>query len=201
MNISLYYGRRSSRISSLLMLGATTLPLTLTGQTPSTKDVLIQAGTSVAQIAAPSTTSSVSSATGLLSGLFSLIRGAAGHHDNSHPVSAGSGDTRNAVNVHISGDTVAVRLYLPTARHVAVAGDLTDWHTVDMVQQTEGWWSIVLPFSSSVSRLHMRSDDEAWRPIPGLPETRDEYGGTVSLLVIPHEESGSPPLIGAPAPE
>ena len=65
VNISLYYGRRSSRISSLPHArGATTLPLTLTGQTPSTKDVLIQAGTSVALSAAPSTTSSVSSSDG-----------------------------------------------------------------------------------------------------------------------------------------
>ena len=86
------------------------------------------------------------------------------------------------VFVTTTGDTTALDVYLPTAHRASVMGDATDWTPCDMIRSTNGWWHIPLHVSTSVSRIQLKTDDTDWRPIPGLPATRDEYGGTVSLL-------------------
>ena len=88
------------------------------------------------------------------------------------------------VRVDVTDSLMHLSVWLPAARRVVVAGDLTDWAPVVMTN-TGGWWGVSLVKASGVSRIHLRCDDGAWEPVPGLPTTPDEYGGTMSLLAVP----------------
>jgi hypothetical protein len=183
MNMSPHSGCRSVRICCLLTIGATILPLTLTGQALSTGHVWVQVGVNGARVTAPPPPAlDPSSAGGLLLG---IIRRIIVPKDKPVSTPAVSPHATAVVTANAGGNTVSLQVYLPTAHHVAVAGDATDWQPVDMLQQQSGWWAVTLPATRTVSRLHMRGDDGAWCAIPGLPATPDEYGGTVSLIVVP----------------
>lgn len=92
-------------------------------------------------------------------------------------------DDRDNVRVTTTDDTTHLALYLPTAHHIAVMGDATDWTSLDMHASGDGWWHVSLHITATPSRIQLKTDaDTDWRPIPGLTATRDEYGGMVSLL-------------------
>jgi hypothetical protein len=45
-------------------------------------------------------------------------------------------------------------------------------------------WEIVIGMTPGVHRIAMRVDGGPWKPVPGLPTTRDEFGGEVALVVV-----------------
>ncbi len=105
----------------------------------------------------------------------------ASHRTNDAPI----------VRTEVVGDSVRLSIYLPNVKQAVVAGDVTNWNSATMTSGDDGWWHIALHTSSKseVSRIHLRTDNADWGPIPGLPSTRDEYGGMVSLLVITDSNS------------
>jgi hypothetical protein len=111
------------------------------------------------------------------------------HWGNGVPVNGGT--TTNAprplkqkvVRVTLEGDTIHLAIHLPTARHVAVMGDATEWRPTDLSGDTHGWWHIALHATNAISRIQLQTDNGAWHPLPELPATHDEYGGTVTLLM------------------
>jgi hypothetical protein len=159
------------------------IPLALTGQGSNPGDVLVQAGINTAARALPPG-SDASSMAGVLLGAIRRIRVP---HSKPTTTSAEVNSPSAVVTVTAGSQTVSLQVYLPVAHHVAIAGDATDWQPVEMTQQRGGWWVVVLAMPRTVSRLHMRRDDGAWCAIPGLPATPDEYGGTISLLVLPKD--------------
>lgn len=112
---------------------------------------------------------------------------------DAHPRNTSS--VTHPVRVTTVGDTTSLEIYLPTAHRAAIMGDATDWTSVEMTQTTEGWWHAALHITTPLSRIQLKTDNTEWRPIPGLPATRDEYGGTASLLdVIPTTPVPSEPV-------
>jgi len=94
-------------------------------------------------------------------------------------------------HLDVTGDTLHLSLYLPNASRAAVMGDATDWRPVAMTRDTQGWWTVSLHGVSPLSRIQLQTDDAPWSPIPGLPTTHDEYGGTVSILTAPSHSSAA----------
>jgi hypothetical protein len=78
--------------------------------------------------------------------------------------------------------TIAVRA--PRARHVEVAGDFSNWTSIALVQERDGWWRASTDAAPGSHQISVRVDGGAWRAPPGLPPVRDEFGATVGLLVV-----------------
>jgi hypothetical protein len=68
---------------------------------------------------------------------------------------------------------------------VEIIGDLTDWHPVSLLQDTDGIWRVTLQVSSGVYRVNVRVDGGAWRAPRGLPTRDDDFDGSVGVLTIP----------------
>jgi hypothetical protein len=74
----------------------------------------------------------------------------------------------------------------PGARRVEIMGDFTDWTPVQMSpSQPSGSWAISLPVTSGVHQVNVRIDGGEWVVPEGLTAVRDEFGGSVGILLIP----------------
>jgi hypothetical protein len=70
------------------------------------------------------------------------------------------------------------------AREVEVCSDATGWSPVPAQRIAGDTWEVMLDLAPGVHRIAMRCDGGAWRPPPGLPSTKDEFGGRVGLVVV-----------------
>jgi len=104
------------------------------------------------------------------------------------------------IRVDVADSMVHLHVLLQGVHQVVIAGDLTDWQPAAMTDEQKGWWGIQLPRTDGVSRLHLRSDGGDWTPVPGLPTTPDEYGGTVSLLVLSPKAAPASSRPSTPSP-
>lgn len=72
------------------------------------------------------------------------------------------------------------------ARNVEIMGDFTDWTPVQMSpSQPPGTWSISLPVTSGVHQVNVRMNGGEWTVPAGLTAVRDEFGGSVGILLVP----------------
>lgn len=73
-----------------------------------------------------------------------------------------------------------------SARRVELMGDFTDWAPVEMRPgSAAGTWVATLPLNSGVRHVNVRVDGGAWTVPAGLATLRDEFGGSVGVLVVP----------------
>jgi hypothetical protein len=87
--------------------------------------------------------------------------------------------------VRESSSTVHLFFVLPPSTKAAkLAGDLTDWRSVNLVRADDGRWEAVLDAKAGVYRMNIRMNDGPWRVPPGLPVTNDGFGAKVGLLVL-----------------
>lgn len=74
----------------------------------------------------------------------------------------------------------------PAARSVEIMGDFTDWTPVPMTpSRLPGTWSISLPITTGVHQVNVRTDGGEWTVPAGLTAVRDEFGGSVGILLVP----------------
>lgn len=74
----------------------------------------------------------------------------------------------------------------PAARSVEIMGDFTDWTPVAMTpSRPSGTWAISLPVTSGVHQVNVRIDGGEWTVPAGLTAVRDEFGGSVGILLVP----------------
>lgn len=72
------------------------------------------------------------------------------------------------------------------ARSVEIMGDFTDWTPVPMIlSRPPGTWSVSLPVTSGVHQVNVRIDGGEWSVPAGLTAVRDEFGGSVGILLVP----------------
>jgi len=72
------------------------------------------------------------------------------------------------------------------ARSVEIMGDFTDWTPVAMTPTGRaGTWSVTMPVTSGVHQVNVRIDRGEWTVPAGLTPLRDEFGGSVGLLLVP----------------
>jgi hypothetical protein len=78
-----------------------------------------------------------------------------------------------------------IALRAPGARTVEIMGDFTDWSPVAMTRGDGGSWVVSLPVSSGVHQVNVRMDGGEWMVPAGLTAVRDEFGGSVGIVVVP----------------
>ncbi len=96
-----------------------------------------------------------------------------------------AGQREITVSPPSNGDRT-ISLRAPSARGVEIMGDFTDWVPVQLAQaQPAGTWAITLPVGSGVHQVNVRIDGGPWIVPSGLTAIRDEFGGSVGILVVP----------------
>jgi hypothetical protein len=83
-------------------------------------------------------------------------------------------------------DSVILRIHAPGANLVQINGDFTSWLPVRLAEVAPGagWWSATLPLTAGKYQMNVRMDGGEWMVPPGMLAMRDEFGGTVGLLII-----------------
>lgn len=76
-------------------------------------------------------------------------------------------------------------IQIKNAKSVEIRGSFTDWYAIPMREKTTGLWVLPVSLSPGVYPIAIRIDNTTWRPPPGVPVTKDEFGGINGLLIIP----------------
>jgi len=96
-----------------------------------------------------------------------------------------SADASSAFLVRAAGPgryTVSCRL--PGARRVELSGDFDSWKPVEMRETAPGLWTARLSITPGTYHMNVRVDDGAWTAPPGVTPMRDEFDGTVGIVVV-----------------
>jgi hypothetical protein len=73
----------------------------------------------------------------------------------------------------------------PSGEALLLRGDFTGWEPLPLNRAGEGTWEVVVPLADGTHRLQVSRDGSRWEPLPGLPLAADEFGGEVSVLLVP----------------
>jgi len=73
----------------------------------------------------------------------------------------------------------------PSGEALLLRGDFTGWEPWPLNRAGEGTWEVVVPLADGTHRLQVSRDGSRWEPLPGLPLAADEFGGEVSVLLVP----------------
>jgi hypothetical protein len=77
-----------------------------------------------------------------------------------------------------------VRVRLPRARTVELAGDFNDWKPVRLSQTEAETWHATLRLRPGTYHMNIRVDGATWIAPPGIPTVSDEFNGQVGLVII-----------------
>jgi hypothetical protein len=80
--------------------------------------------------------------------------------------------------------SVTLRANAPRAQLLEISGDFTNWVPVRLEPASGGWWTVRLPITPGKYQMNLRLDGGRWLVPPGLLSMRDEFGGSVGLLVV-----------------
>lgn len=83
-----------------------------------------------------------------------------------------------------SAGAVVLRVEATRATLVEVTGDFTSWTPVKLQAGSDGSWTAPFPLKPGQYQLNIRVDGGNWLVPPGLLSLKDEFGGSVGLLVI-----------------
>ena len=67
---------------------------------------------------------------------------------------------------------------------VDVAGDFSDWGPLTMTRRGRDLWELTVPLVGGMHQINIRTDGGKWVSPPGLPTTRDMFGGEVGILIV-----------------
>jgi hypothetical protein len=81
-------------------------------------------------------------------------------------------------------DTLVLRVSAPGAQLVEVTGDFSGWSPVPMKEREGGTWEAGFSLPPGQYQMNLRVDGANWVVPPGLLSLKDEFGGSVGLLVI-----------------
>ncbi len=94
-------------------------------------------------------------------------------------------DGFEAVRAAGPSSDLSIRVHAPSARSLEINADFTDWSPVSMVATSNGWWTLTRPVRRGTHQVNIRVDNGLWQVPPTLTVLRDEFGGSVGLLVVP----------------
>jgi len=83
-----------------------------------------------------------------------------------------------------TADTVVFRVSAPGVQLVEVTGDFSGWSPVRMEPMEGGTWKANFSLAPGQYQMNLRVDGGDWVVPPGLLSLKDEFGGSVGLLVI-----------------
>jgi hypothetical protein len=84
----------------------------------------------------------------------------------------------------IDGRRYRVSYARATAASVEISGDFSGWRPVSLLESTPGVWQAVLELSPGLHHMNLRVDGGSWLAPPGVPTVRDEFGGSVGVLIV-----------------
>ena len=90
-----------------------------------------------------------------------------------------------AFRLERDGELVHLLVRAQHSSRVEIAGDFSDWEPVELSQSGEGWWATSRRLAPGLYRVNVRYDGGPWTAPAGLPAERDEFGGSVGVLVVP----------------
>jgi hypothetical protein len=67
---------------------------------------------------------------------------------------------------------------------VDVMGDFSDWSPLMLSRRGRDLWELSIPLSPGMHQINVRVDGGAWMAPPGMPTTRDSFGGEVGLIAV-----------------
>ena len=70
------------------------------------------------------------------------------------------------------------------ATTVELQGSMTDWATVPLVAEGDGWFAVELDIPAGAHELVLRRDGGGWVVPPGLSRRVDEFGVTTGVLIV-----------------
>jgi hypothetical protein len=81
----------------------------------------------------------------------------------------------------------AVRIIVraPTATHVELAGDFTDWQPLAMTPAGPGRWEVGVRIAPGVHHINVRLNRGPWFAPGGTARSSDDYGGEIGIVVVP----------------
>ena len=80
--------------------------------------------------------------------------------------------------------SVQLRVSAPAAKGVEITGDFTGWVPTALRPTGAGWWVSEVQLAPGQYEMNVRIDGGTWIVPPGLLPLKDEFGGSVGLLVI-----------------
>ena len=80
--------------------------------------------------------------------------------------------------------TVVLRVRAPAADTVEITGDFTGWSPVRLEQASDGVWAGSFSLGPGQYQMNLRVNGGSWLVPPGLLSLKDEFGGSVGLLVV-----------------
>jgi hypothetical protein len=83
------------------------------------------------------------------------------------------------------GDSVEVRVRLPAADSVAIAGDWSGWTPVPLTPAGRGVWTGRFALHPGTYRFNVVVDGARWTVPPGVATMADELDGETAILVVP----------------
>ncbi|HUP89739.1 MAG TPA: glycogen-binding domain-containing protein [Longimicrobiales bacterium] len=87
---------------------------------------------------------------------------------------------------------IQFELKAPTARHVSLAGDFTEWQPTHVLKRaSDGVWTIVVPLNPGVHDYAFVVDGTQWTPDPTAPAIADGFGGMNSRVAVLAPETRS----------
>jgi hypothetical protein len=83
-----------------------------------------------------------------------------------------------------AADSVSLRVRASAATTVEITGDFSGWIPTRLEPAADGWWVLILRLAPGQYQMNVRVDGAGWIAPPGLLALKDEFGGTVGLLVV-----------------
>ncbi len=83
-----------------------------------------------------------------------------------------------------TSESVSIRVVALGARTVEISGDFTGWTPMSLQRAGEGTWTGRVKLAPGKYEMNVRVDGGAWIVPPGLLPLKDEFGGSVGLLVL-----------------
>ena len=90
------------------------------------------------------------------------------------------------VVTRVDAERVALEITAPTAAHVELMADFTDWQPISLERAREGGpWRIERPISPGLHRISLRVDGGTWIAPSNLPRADAGAEAGVGLLTVP----------------
>lgn len=77
-----------------------------------------------------------------------------------------------------------MRVIAPGARTVEISGDFNGWSPMLLQSTGDGFWTGRLRLAPGKYEMNLRIDGGPWIVPPGLLPLKDEFGGSVGLLIL-----------------
>lgn len=97
----------------------------------------------------------------------------------------GAHSSASAFGVRAEGSTRIIYVHAPAARTVELMADFTDWQPVIMRHAANDEWELAMIIAPGSHRVNIRVDGGDWSAPPGAGTVKDEFSGTVGLVVVP----------------